>query len=118
MDELITPSQAEILFAGLALALLLVGISAAFAARRVVEDRIGRRGLIFLIASGPLLYALWRLDALLIGLIGFDTLLRLVVELAALLGLGVLLGLWLRGERSPGNADRDSTAEAGGPERR
>jgi hypothetical protein len=99
VDELITDAQAELLVAAVAAGLLFMGGGAWAVLRGRWIHRVGRRGALLGVAAGPVLYLLWRLDSLLIVWMGFDTLLRVGVELAIFAALGVGIGLWLRGER-------------------
>ncbi|MBN1475610.1 hypothetical protein JXA47_02550 [Candidatus Sumerlaeota bacterium] len=99
MDELLTDVGAEWLVAGLS-ALLLVGSLAALALTQGrLAALIGARTTVALVALGPLIYALWWLDAALISTLGFDTLLRVAVEALIFVVIGLAAGLWLRGDR-------------------
>jgi hypothetical protein len=105
MDELITDAGAEWLVAGLA-ALLLAGSLAALALTRGrLVTLIGARTTVALVALGPLIYALWWLDAALISALGFDTLIRVAVEALIFVVIGLAAGFWLRGDRRPRSPD-------------
>lgn len=99
MDELITDAQAEWLVAIAAAVLLVASLVALAVGGAKWRAWTGPRGLILSIAAGPILYALWRVDALLIDGLGFDTLLRAVVELVGAIVIGLGIGFWLRGQR-------------------
>jgi hypothetical protein len=104
MDELINDTQAEWLVAIVSVAILFGAMGWFALARSSMRGRLGRRGTLAALATGPLIYLLWRLDALLIAWLGFDTLKRVGVEVAIFVALGLAIGLWLRGDA------RDSSA--------
>jgi hypothetical protein len=99
MDELITDAGAEWLMAGLSALLLVGSLAALVLTRGRLAALIGGRTTVALVALGPLVYALWWLDAALIGALGFDTLLRVAVEGLIFAAIGLTAGLWLRGDR-------------------
>ena len=112
MDELISDRQAEWLVAIVAAMLLVTALGLWIGAREWMRRALGRRGALAALASGPLVYGLWRMDAYFIQILGFDTLKRVGVEAAIFLGLGIALGLWLRGDS---REDRGAAVTAHAP---
>ncbi|NUP90133.1 MAG: hypothetical protein HUU25_09965 [Candidatus Sumerlaeia bacterium] len=106
MDEMVTDAQAEWIMAVGCGALFFATLVARLAGGERCVAWTGRRTALGLIALGPLIYTMWRVDAVLIEVMGFDRLLRLAVEAAAAVVLGLGLGLWMRGDQRTGMRDQ------------
>lgn len=85
LQELITPAQSQILVAGAALALTIIGALWGYLAARA-------RGLVAALA-GPLVYVLWQVHGALTARYGMDSLWLLLGEAAFVIVAGAGLGL-------------------------